>query len=473
MKIFENNKILYSVKSPSPKWLLQMLQWVGIDGLSYQISQVEIESKLEQITTNQQLKKIQLAKDSYFLSDLLKSVPLFYNIPDELVAEILNGLYQKVVNSGEVITKQGEVDDKFFIVVDGQFDVSVKDNKSANDLSLKLLEAGDYFGEMALLENLPRQATITAKTKGSLLCINKESFDKILKNLNLQEKLYKSLQERKIELKSVEYHNQTNRPSIQSLAIEFDVAAECMERSITKNLALIKTTVKTRVESTQKPSEIKESVADQVNVGDLKRVDLPYQLLRLIIDDIREKEESEIINNKDFGLVSNVASGMSILANSPFVPKVLDELISLSWKEPSFFLAHPEAIAVFKRNCNNFGINLENLTINISPGISGNFVLWQNIPIIPSDKIIISNVGGEVFTDIFLIRNGWEKRGVVGLYSEDCINNYNIPGFSIEVVETDANLISKYLIKRYFSVAMLAPDAVAISRNVGLKTNLT
>lgn len=72
--------------------------------------------------------------------------------------------------------------------------------------------------------------------------------------------------------------------------------------------------------------------------------------LRLTIEIIKERQESELINNKEYGLLNNVADGQRIKTRTGApTPDDLDELISKVWKEPAFFLAHPLTIAAFGR----------------------------------------------------------------------------------------------------------------------------
>ena len=72
--------------------------------------------------------------------------------------------------------------------------------------------------------------------------------------------------------------------------------------------------------------------------------------LRLTIETIKENQESELINNADYGLLAQVTDEQRIfpLTGAP-TPDDLDELLTKVWKEPAFFLAHPLAIAAFGR----------------------------------------------------------------------------------------------------------------------------
>ena len=79
--------------------------------------------------------------------------------------------------------------------------------------------------------------------------------------------------------------------------------------------------------------------------------------LRLTIETIKERQESELINNPDYGLLASVHDDQRIftLTGAP-TPDDLDELLTKVWKEPGFFLAHPLAIAAFGRECTRRGV---------------------------------------------------------------------------------------------------------------------
>ena len=71
--------------------------------------------------------------------------------------------------------------------------------------------------------------------------------------------------------------------------------------------------------------------------------------LRLTIEIVKERQESELINNKEYGMLQNVAPAQRITTRSGApTPDDLDELLTKVWKEPGFFLAHPSAIAAFR-----------------------------------------------------------------------------------------------------------------------------
>ena len=74
--------------------------------------------------------------------------------------------------------------------------------------------------------------------------------------------------------------------------------------------------------------------------------------IRLTVETVKERQESELINSPDYGLLANVDAGQRISTlTGPPTPDDLDQLITKVWKDPAFFLAHPLAIAAFGREC--------------------------------------------------------------------------------------------------------------------------
>jgi len=226
------------------------------------------------------------------------------------------------------------------------------------------------------------------------------------------------------------------------------------------------------IEYQQKPREyILNSISTTINI-DTSVTDVfssPYdqtrEQLNLAVESLRERQESQIINNDDYGLLKNVADSQRVtpIKGAP-MPDDLDELISKVWKEPSFFLAHPRAIAAFTRECTRRGVPPN--TINL---YGGNFILWRGIPIVPTDELLVDGVkkpkgkGGK--TNILLIRTGESKRGVIGLHQSG-MQNEQSKGLSVRFKGVDDEGIASYLLSLYCSAAILADDAIAVLEDV-------
>ena len=228
------------------------------------------------------------------------------------------------------------------------------------------------------------------------------------------------------------------------------------------------------VQYQQKPREyILNSISTIINV-DTAVEDVfssPYdqtkEQLHLAIESLRERQESQIINNDDYGLLKNVPDSQRITpgnkAGSP-MPDDLDELISKVWKEPAFFLAHPRAVAAFQRECTRRGVPPATTSL-----FGGTFILWRGIPIIPTDKLFVDGLknpkskGGK--TNILLVRTGEAKRGVIGLYQTG-LQNEQGRGLSVRFRGVDNKGLASYLLSLYCSAAILSDDAIAVLEDV-------
>ncbi|HEY9002303.1 MAG TPA: family 2A encapsulin nanocompartment shell protein [Mucilaginibacter sp.] len=179
--------------------------------------------------------------------------------------------------------------------------------------------------------------------------------------------------------------------------------------------------------------------------------------LRLTIEIVKERQESELINNKDYGLLNSIAPSQRIKTRkgSP-TPDDLDDLIAKVWKEPGFFLLHPKAIAAFGRECTRRGVPPPTVSL-----FGSQFLTWRGLPLIPSDKVPI--VGGK--TKIILLRTGESRQGVVGLYQPGLPGEQS-PGLSVRFMGINSKAIASYLVSLYCSLAVLVDDAIAVLEDV-------
>jgi hypothetical protein len=179
--------------------------------------------------------------------------------------------------------------------------------------------------------------------------------------------------------------------------------------------------------------------------------------LRLTIETIKERQESELINNPDYGLLANVADEQRIftLGGAP-TPDDLDELLTKVWKEPAFFLTHPLAIAAFGRECTRRGVPPPTVSL-----FGSQFLTWRGVPLVPSDKVPLAD--GK--TKILLLRVGDQRQGVVGLFQPGLAGEQS-PGLSVRFMGISRNAIASYLISLYCSLAIQTEDALAVLEDV-------
>jgi len=181
--------------------------------------------------------------------------------------------------------------------------------------------------------------------------------------------------------------------------------------------------------------------------------------LRLTIEIVKERQESELINNTEYGLLSSIASSQKIKTRlGPPTPDDLDELITKVWKEPGFFLLHPLAIAAFGRECTRRGVPPPTVSL-----FGSQFITWRGIPLIPSDKVPIVNNKSK----IILLRTGESRQGVVGLFLPGLPGEQS-PGLSVRFMGINNKAIASYLVSLYCSLAVLVDDAIAVLEDVDL-----
>jgi CRP/FNR family transcriptional regulator, cyclic AMP receptor protein len=132
---------------------------------------------------------MRLRKDAK--SDLLKRAPLFANCSKRELAAIGAIADEIDLREGKELTRQGAPGREFFVLVDGTADV-VKNRRKVNTL-----KAMDFFGEIALIHETPRTATVKATSPVRALVITERNFKRLLQEQpEIQRKVLEALAER-------------------------------------------------------------------------------------------------------------------------------------------------------------------------------------------------------------------------------------------------------------------------------------
>uniref|UniRef100_A0A671NYU5 cAMP-dependent protein kinase type II-beta regulatory subunit-like n=1 Tax=Sinocyclocheilus anshuiensis TaxID=1608454 RepID=A0A671NYU5_9TELE len=125
------------------------------------------------------------------LQEACKDILLFKNLDQEQMSEVLDGMFEKVVVTGEHIIDQDDDGDNFYVIERGTFDIMLKADGTTRTV-------GSYdnrgsFGELALMYNTPRAATIIATSSGALWCLDRLTFRRIIvKNNAKKRKMYEA-----------------------------------------------------------------------------------------------------------------------------------------------------------------------------------------------------------------------------------------------------------------------------------------
>lgn len=433
--------------SITPRLLLKVLPWVQVDSGTYRVNRTKVElKKAERIAIEY------LEGTPAFRAESLRRIPLFSHIDENIVNRLAKRFAIEEVELGQNLINESD-DQKFFIVAKGQVEIISK-GPHGEDLRIGILTQGEYFGEADLISDKPSSVTVRPITPGVFFTLNSKELETITKEVpDFREQFQKAVDEH-LRLRATVNHHGEKHIDLVSGHEEDNIIPE------------------TYIDYEENPREyslntLQTVVRVHTRVSDLYND--PYnqleQQVRLSIESIKERQEWELINNTTFGLLHSVEPGYRISTRygSP-TPDDLDELLSLVWKNPAFFVAHPRAIAAFERECTWRGVPPVTTNIHGVPVIT-----WRGVPIIPSDKVEIKGQyltnRGVGTTSIILFRTGEHEQGVVGLHQS------GIPGeialsLSARLMGLDKFGVASYLLTKYFSLASLTDDAVAVLENV-------
>ncbi|MGZ4257032.1 MAG: cyclic nucleotide-binding domain-containing protein [Gaiellaceae bacterium] len=108
----------------------------------------------------------------------LSRVSLLASVPGEELMKIARRLEREEVPPGRQVVREGEPGERFYLVLSGIFAVSQEDLGPR-----RVLQPGDYFGEVALAMNVPRTASVRALTPAIVASCDRETFDELLRPL--------------------------------------------------------------------------------------------------------------------------------------------------------------------------------------------------------------------------------------------------------------------------------------------------
>ena len=429
-KLANTTKTPPQMGSITPRLLLKLLPWVQVESGTYRVNRTKVE-----------LKKAERVEIEYFngvpsfREKSLRGIPLFSHIDEDIVRRIAKRFVTEEIELGECLIREGKDHQKFFIVANGQAEVISK-GIHGEELRIALLSEGEYFGEADLLSDSLSSITVRSITHGVFFTLQSSELENIIREVpDFREQFQKAVDEH-LRLKATVNIHGEKHIDLLSGHEEYNTIPE------------------TYIDYEENPTEyslntLQTVVRVHTRVSDL--YNSPYnqleQQLRLSIESIKERQEWELINNKQFGLLASADPGYRISTRygSP-TPDDLDELLSLVWKQPAFFLAHPRAIAAFERECT-----------------------WRGVPLIPSDKVEIQGQyltnRGVGITNIILVRTGEKEQGVVGLHQAG-IPGEIAPSLSARLMGLDKYGVASYLLTKYFSLAALTDDAIAVLENV-------
>ncbi|XP_022920764.1 cAMP-dependent protein kinase type II regulatory subunit [Onthophagus taurus] len=144
------------------------------------------------------------------LAEAVKNILLFRALDPEQMQEVLDAMFERKVEEGELVIKQGDDGDNFYVIQQGTFHVFVQEPEK-QPVKICTYEDEGSFGELALLYNMPRAATVKAVTEGSLWAMDRLTFRRILlKSAFKKRKMYEALIESVPMLKTLQPYERMN-----------------------------------------------------------------------------------------------------------------------------------------------------------------------------------------------------------------------------------------------------------------------
>jgi CRP-like cAMP-binding protein len=110
----------------------------------------------------------------------LKNITIFAGLADPALARLTERARQTTVQAGEVILREGEPGNHLYVIASGSVRVCKRSDR-APEVELARLKAGDFFGEMCILETLPRVATVLAVSEATLFALPSVAFYELFK----------------------------------------------------------------------------------------------------------------------------------------------------------------------------------------------------------------------------------------------------------------------------------------------------
>ena len=112
------------------------------------------------------------------IDNFLRNIPLFANMTDTDIEQVCGIIQEVSLEAGEILFEQGSPGDKAYAIREGQLEILTE--ASGREVLLAVRGPGDVIGEMSLLEQEPRMATVRARTDTTLIVITQLQFNQIM-----------------------------------------------------------------------------------------------------------------------------------------------------------------------------------------------------------------------------------------------------------------------------------------------------
>ncbi|MFC4909309.1 family 2B encapsulin nanocompartment shell protein [Actinomadura gamaensis] len=426
----------------STRWLLRVLPWVEVAGGAYRVNR-----RLSYTVGDGLIECMSTGASARVIPGDLGELRYLRGFDDEVsLTALADRFTQTEWTAGQTIAEPGVAADRLIVIVHGKVE-RVGTGEYGEQVSHGIVGDGGYLGETALVDDdAVWEHGVRAVTGCTALVLMRRDFREALqRDTALREHVEDALSaaapatdpggEAAIEVAS----GHEGEPVLPSTFVAYDTAPREYELSVAQTVLRVHTRV----------ADLYNEPMNQVE-----------QQLRLTVEALRERQEYELVNNRDFGLLHNADPAQRLTTRSgPPTPDDMDDLLAAVWKDPAVFLAHPQAIAAFGRECSRRGLYPSTVEM-----LGRQVPAWRGVPILTCNKLPIS---GTRTSSVLLMRTGEDAQGVVGLRQTGLPDEYE-PGLNARFMGIDDQAVISYLVSAYYSAAVLVPDALGVLENVEL-----
>ncbi len=432
-------KTVPQMQEITSRWLLRVLPWVQVTGGTYRVNR-----RLTYAIGDGRVSFTNVGAQVRVVPPELGELPQLRGFDDiEALEEVAQRFTQSEFAVGETIVERGAAADRLYLLAHGKVD-RVGQGAYGAPAVLEVLADGQFFGDRSLVEpDLTWEFSYRAATACTVLSLPRSEFAELLERSETLRAHIEELRRRpahrqnkygEAEVALAAGHQ--GEPVLPSTFVDYELSPREYELSVAQTVLRIHT-----------------RVADLYN----HPMNQLEQQLRLTVEALRERQEHEMVNNREFGLLHNADLKQRIHTRTgPPTPDDMDELLSRR-RSTHVVLAHPRAIAAFGRECTRRGIYPSNLDY-----LGHSVPAWRGVPILPCNKIPVSDT---FTTSIIAMRLGEDNQGVVGLHQTGIPDEFQ-PSLSVRFMGINEQAILGYLVSAYFSAAVLVPDALGVLENV-------
>jgi hypothetical protein len=425
------------------RWVQRTLPWVDVKGGTYRVNR-----RVAYAVGDGRVAVLQTSDQARIIADNLTELPPLRGYDDADVLHALAARFvQREVPAGTEVTRAGAPVDAVYVVAHGRLSRAAA-TKYSGEKKMGVLADGAHFGEQAMTGSAPAwDMTVTAETSCVLLVLDRNDFSQVAQqsaSLRFHLAKVRALASKPLTcggeaaLALVVGHSGDDEPVVPSTFVDYEAEPREYELQVAQTVLRIHTRV----------ADLYNSPMNQLE-----------QQLKLTIAELRERQEYELINNADFGLLHNVDYAQRIQPHDgPPAPDDLDELLCRR-RDAKLFLAHPKAIAAFGRECSKRGLYPDTLRMG-----DKQVPAWRGVPILPCPVIPVTE---HSTSSILVLRTGEDNQGVVGLHQTG-LPDEREPGLNVRFMGIDEKAVMSYLVSAYFSAAVLVPDAIGMLENAEL-----